>query len=157
MHITLTPIHRSQQVPGFLAKLEQQTLGKTPAKLNLMQLWFRRAMRLVKLLISPLGLGSGSEKWTTANTSSHYFLLFKLSRPTDPSGEERTHFPSLLTPDFLKSGTFFRYLSVVLRCQDLPYFWCSKCRAPHRPVVLELHSCGTHFWTNLYNLPHHST
>lgn len=50
-----------------------------------------------------------------------------------------------------------RLRAAISRHQDLPYLWRSKCRAPRRPAVPAPHSCGTHFLTNLCNLPHHST
>lgn len=143
------------------SQLEQQTLGKTPAKLNFKQLWFRWAMRSVELPTSLLGLGCDQWKGTQPTHLIHHFLSLKLSRPTDPSGEERTPFPSLLAPDFLKPGSFLgehQWCWGARRNKKYsPYFWCSKCRAPHKPVVLEPHSCGTHSGTNLYNPPHHST
>lgn len=154
---SLTPTHRSHQVPGFLAKLEQQTLGKTSAKLNFKQLWFRQAMRLVEFPASLLGLGSGSVKWTIANTSNPLFSPFQAVKTHRSTGGGKDPFSFTSYPRLPKVRHLFKQTPVMLRCQDLPYSWCSKRRARHKPLVLELHSCGTHFETNLYNLPHHST
>lgn len=112
------PSHGSHQVPGFLAKLEQQTLGKTPAKLNFKQLWFSWAMRLVELPTSLLGLGSESVKGTTANTSNPLFSPFEAVKTHRSIRGGKDPFSFTSCPRLPEARFLFGRAPVMLRCQE---------------------------------------
>lgn len=106
--ITPTPTNGSSRDPGFLAKLEPQTPGETPAKLHFKQPWSRRAMRLEELpdtfCISRTALHSGTGRWTRANTSNSLFFNFQAVKTNGSIAPVlgRDSFPPLLPSDFLK-------------------------------------------------------
>lgn len=79
------PPTEAKRSPGFLGILEQQTLGKTPAKHNFKQPWSRRAMRLEELPGSLLHFQDCVVvRQTRANATNSLFSPFQAVKTNGP-------------------------------------------------------------------------